>query len=350
MGSVTIYHVAKAARVSPSTVSNVLNGRVDRMLPQTRRRVEHAMKRLDYRPNRTARRLRTGRVASIGLIVPSVANPFWGAFARHIEAAALAVGYHVLLCNSERDPERERSYVDELWAEGIRGIVLCTSLPSLAHLSDKLDDGLSLVAFDRTAQVGDPPQVVNISLDNAVGAQLATRHLLALGHRRFAFVSGSLKSINRRDRLRGFSEALRSEDLDPEQAQIWSGGNLSPDADLDAAGLGRAAATDLLAGDPQTRPTAIVAVNDMCALGICAGVRDAGLEVGRDVSVTGFDDIVLANLVYPALTTIRQPLEAMAEAAFDHVRRRIEGSPLTGESLLMRPELIVRQSTGPAPH
>ena len=93
----------------------------------------------------------------------------------------------------------------------------------------------------------------------------------------------------------------------------------------------------------------MIAVNDMCALGICAGVRDAGLEVGRDVSVMGFDDIVLADLVYPALTTIRQPLEAMANLSFDHVRRRVEGGTMTGESLLMRPELIVRQSTGPPP-
>ena len=116
--AVTIYQVAEAAGVSPSTVSNVLNGRDGRMLPQTRRRVEQAMTELGYHPNRAARQLRTGRSSAIGLIVPSVANPFWGAFARHLEAAALAQGYHVLLCNSERDPARERTYVEELWADG----------------------------------------------------------------------------------------------------------------------------------------------------------------------------------------------------------------------------------------
>lgn len=345
--AVTIYQVAEAAGVSPSTVSNVLNGRDGRMLPQTRRRVEQAMSELGYHPNRAARQLRTGRSSAIGLIVPSVANPFWGAFARHLEAAALAQGYHVLLCNSERDPARERTYVEELWADGLRGIVLCTSLPSLEHLSDKVADGLSLVAFDRTAQVGDPDSVVNISIDNVVGAQLATRHLVELGHRRIAFVSGSLGSVNRRERHRGFAEAARAAGLSSDEATTWTG--LDDYADLDAAGLGRAAAAELLALPPSTRPTAVLTMNDMAALGVCAGARDAGLTVGRDISVIGFDDMVVAELTTPALTTVRQPLDDMARAAFEHLQRGLSEGAGTGASLLVRPELVVRESTGPAP-
>src|SRR5688572_11656402 len=132
MSGVTIHQVAREAGVSPSTVSNVLNGRSERMLPQTRARIEEAIEKLGYRPNRAARQLRTGRIQVIGLVVPSVANPFWGTFARHLEGAALADGYHLLLCNSERDPLRERRYLEELWADGIRGVVLCSSLPSLS--------------------------------------------------------------------------------------------------------------------------------------------------------------------------------------------------------------------------
>jgi DNA-binding LacI/PurR family transcriptional regulator len=193
----------------------------------------------------------------IGLVVPSVANPFWGTFARHLEGAALAEGYHVLLCNSERDPDRERGYIEELWADGIRGVVLCSSLPSLHHVMPLVDKGLSLVAFDRTA------------------------------------------------------------------------------------------AADLLGADHPS--TAIVGINDMCALGISAGIRVAGLRVGEDISVVGFDDIVLADLAVPPLTTVRQPLADMAAAAFTHLRESVEGeTPGAGRSLLMRPELIVRQSTGPA--
>lgn len=346
MGGVTIYQVAAKAGVSPSTVSNLLNGRAGRMLPATRRRVEAAIEQLGYRPNRAARQLRTGRNQVIGLVVPSVANPFWGTFARHLEATALEAGYHVLLCNSEREPDRERRYVDELWSDGIRGIVLCSSLPDLSHLMPVVDEGLHLVAFDRTAQAGDHESLVNISLDNVLGGRIAAQHLLDLGHERLAFVSGALGSVNRRERFRGFSDALEDAGLDPAKALVWSGGPSHRYGDLDAAGLGRTAAAELLAASEP--PTAIVAVNDMCALGVCAGIRDAGLRVADDVSVIGFDDIVLADLAAPALTTIRQPLAEMAAAAFEHLRAGIDsGDPMPGQSLLMRPELVVRASTSP---
>jgi DNA-binding LacI/PurR family transcriptional regulator len=348
---VTIHQVAAEAGVSPSTVSNVLNGRSDRMLPQTRERVEQAIARLGYRPNGPARQLRTGRSQVVGLVVPSVANPFWGTFARHIEAAALLAGYRVLLCNSERDPVRERDYLDELWADGIRGVVLCSSLPSLEHVLPLVERGLVLVAFDRTAQAGDPTALVNISVDNAIGSELATRHVLELGHRRLAFVSGSLRSVNRRARLRGFETALEAFGLTTADALIWSGGPEDRVGDLDFPDLGRAAARELL--DAQHPPTAFIAVNDMCALGVSAAARDAGLRVGEDVSVVGFDDIVLADLATPPLTTIRQPLPAMANAAFAHLRAGIEQHEqrdgAAGQSLLIRPELVVRASTGPVP-
>lgn len=346
MSGVTIYQVAKAAGVSPSTVSNVLNGRDGRMLPATRQRVVKAMSDLGYQPNRAARQLRTGRAHAVGLIVPSVANPFWGAFARDFESAALRHGYNVLLCNSSRDPNRELAYVNELWADGLRGVVLCSSLPSLAHLRDKIQAGLTLVAFDRTAQPDDPPSVLNISIDNVIAARLATDHLLDLGHRRIAFISGDLDTINRRDRYRGFRESLVSAGITADDIVSWSDPEGS--VDLDAAELGRRAAVRLLRGD--SPPSALVAINDMCALGVCAGVRDAGMRVGRDVSVVGFDDIVLAELASPALTTVRQPLRQMAEQAFSGLLAGIEGDGMPSGSVLTTPELIVRESTSPPQH
>ncbi|MGW8882691.1 LacI family DNA-binding transcriptional regulator, partial [Streptomyces mirabilis] len=219
MSGVTIHQVAEAAGVSASTVSNVLNGRTDRMQAATLARVEQVIEQLSYRPNRAARMLRTGRIKVIGLIVPSVANPFWGALARELEAIALAEGYHVLLCNSERDAARELKYGEELLADGVSGVVLCSSLPSLDHMTPLLSRGLKMVAFDRTAQAGDPPSLASISVDNAMGAEIATRHLIELGHRRLAFVSGSVNSVNRRERLRGFQAALEAAGLDPADAQ-----------------------------------------------------------------------------------------------------------------------------------
>jgi DNA-binding LacI/PurR family transcriptional regulator len=159
--------------------------------------------------------------------------------------------------------------------------------------------------------------------------------------------------VNRRARFRGFDAALEEFGLSTADAVVWSGGTQDHYGDrfgdLDFPDLGRTAARELLtSGRP---PTAIVAINDMCALGIIAGARDAGLAVGTDLSVVGFDDIVLADLATPPLTTIRQPLPAMADAAFAHLRAGVEGggSPPNGGSLLLRPELVVRSSTGPVP-
>jgi DNA-binding LacI/PurR family transcriptional regulator len=348
VAGVTIYQVAREAGVSPSTVSNLLNGRSGRMQTATRERIEQAINRLGYRPNRAARELRTGRAQVIGLVVPSVANPFWGSFARYVEGAALAQGLRVLLCNSERQPDREREYIETLWDDGVRGVVLCSSLPSLDHVSPLVERGLALVAFDRTAQAGDPRGLVNISIDNVIGAQLATRHLLELGHRRIAFVSGSLASVNRTERHRGFTAALRRAGVPDGDAMIWSAGETQPAdyGDLDAAGMGRTAAQQLLGST--NPPTAIVAINDMCALGVCAGIRDTGHTVGTEISVVGFDDIALADLAYPPLTTIRQPLDSMAQAAFSHLIARLHDNTGPGQSVLVAPELVVRASTGPA--
>lgn len=342
-GRVTIHDVAQAAKVSPSTVSNFLNGRSERMNPKTRRRVENAITKLGYRPSKVARQLRTGHAMTIGLVVPSVANPFWGAFARHLERNALADGYHLLLCNSQRDPERELGYVEEMWSDGIRAVVLCSSLPSVEHVVPLIESGLSIVTFDRTPQATDPPGLANISVDNVVGAELATTHLLELGHRRLAFVSGALDSMNRQARYRGFCLALERAGLDPATVPTWE----APEGtygDRDISELGKQAAIELL--QSANPPTAIVAVNDMCAFGVCAGARSLGIEVGRQLSVTGFDDIVLADLTSPPLTTVRQPLEDLAAAAFQHLKAAIDGSlPTHGRSLTMRPELIVRGST-----
>ncbi|NED94321.1 LacI family transcriptional regulator [Phytoactinopolyspora alkaliphila] len=345
MADVTIQHVAKAAGVSPSTVSNLLNGRAHLMLPETRQRVEQAIEELGYQPNRSARNLRTGRTRTIGLVVPSVGNPFWGTFARYVESAALAEGYNVLLCNSERDPNREQRYIEELWSDGIRGLVLCSSLPSLDHVSALMKRGLQMVAFDRTAQIGDPDTLVSISIDNTVGSELATTHLTGLGHQRLAFVSGALGSVNRKDRFRGFAAALERAGL-PSEGTLWPGAAEQRFGDVESAELGRQAARELLSADEP--PTGIVAINDMCALGVCRGVRDAGLEVAKDVSVVGFDDIVLADLYDPPLTTVRQPMQDMAAMAISELKARVEDSGTShGRSLLLRPELIVRESTAP---
>ncbi|MBI5302859.1 MAG: LacI family DNA-binding transcriptional regulator [Chloroflexi bacterium] len=341
---VTIEDVARLANVSASTVSNLLNGRTERMRPETLDRVQHAIEQLGYSPNRTARYLKTGHIEMIGVIVPSVANPFYGAFARCIEQAALKHGYQILLGNSERDPERERRYAEEMWSHGIRGLITGSSPLALTHLASLVERGLCIVAFDRSEQSSDALTIDSISVDNVRAAQIATQHLISLGHRRIGFLTGPVRTINRLQRLGGYRRALTDAGIAHDPDLIWEKSLASGFGDTEGIELGRQGVTELLGR--ANRPTALVAINDMYALGAYAGARDLGRRIPDDLSIVGIDDIVLAQVVDPPLTTVRQPLNEMAATAVETIIQRIENkSSDAPQHVTLAPELIVRKST-----
>lgn len=346
---VTIEDVALLAQTSASTVSNVLNGRLDRMRPETRDRIERAMEQLGYTPNQVARQLKTGQVPIIGLVVPSVANPFWGAFAQAVEEAARTRGYQVLLGNSERDPAREERYAESLLAHGIRGVIFGSSPLSLDHVSGLVDRGLSAVVFDREMRRGDARSrsvIDSISVDNVLGARIATEHLTSLGHRRVGFLSGPLRTASRLGRLAGYRAGLEAAGIEPLPALVWEGSPAHGFGDVEGSDFGRTGARDLLnVAEP---PTALFAINDMYALGAYAGARDLGLRVPEDVSVVGFDDIFLAEVAQPPLTTVRQPLRDMLQSTVGFLIDRLEGRRTgPGEQTVIVPELVIRHSTAP---
>jgi DNA-binding LacI/PurR family transcriptional regulator len=344
----TMREVARRAGVSPSTVSNLLNGRDKRMAASTRRRILAAIEELGYQPNSAARQLRTGQVKTIGLVVPSVANPFWGSFAKAVEGQALKFDQQILLCNAERDPAREQAYVDELWAGGVRAVIIGSSLPSFDHLRSAVERGMRLVAFDREPQVGDPPGLITVSVDNRLGGIMATRHLLSLGHQKIGFISGAIATVSRRQRLAGYSEALQDADVPFRPELVWTEGPSHDFGDVDSADRGQQAMKALLRiNDP---PTAVVAINDMYAIGACAAVHEEGLRVPQDVSVVGFDDIMIAALYNPPLTTIRQPLEEMTRYAVEAIQR-LQHDPAAGQAaaVLMGPSLVIRKSAAARP-
>jgi len=342
----TLRDVARLADVSLSTVSNVLNGHYDQMRRETKERVEEAIARLGYAPNGVARQLKTGRAPVIGMMVPSVANPFWGAFAQHIEEAALTRGYHVLLCNTERDPAVEAQYADALWSYGVRGLILGSAPLAFDHFRAIAERGMAIVAFDGQARDADGVIVDSVGVDNQFGVWTATRHLLALGHRRIGLVSGPLKTINRLDRLEGYRRALHEAHVTVNPALVWEGDSGRGFGDIEGIELGRRGARALLS-DPNP-PTALIGINDMYALGAYAGARDVGFRVPDGVSVIGFDDIVLAAIVEPPLTTVRQPLQAMMRIAVEMLTGRIEGTRIgLPAHLTLKPELIIRGSAAP---
>jgi DNA-binding LacI/PurR family transcriptional regulator len=314
------------------------------MRPETLDRVQHAIEQLGYSPNRTARYLKTGHVEMIGVIVPSVANPFYGAFARCIEQAALKHGYQILLGNSERDPERERRYAEEIWSHGIRGLVTGSSPLALTHLAGLVERGLCIVAFDRQEQSSDALLIDSISVDNVRAAQIATEHLISLGHRRIGFLTGPVRTINRLQRLAGYRRALVDASIAYDATLVWEKTLTSGFGDTEGVELGRQGIGELFQRAHQ--PTAIVAINDMYALGAYAGARDLGLRVPDDLSIVGIDDIILAQVVDPPLTTVRQPLTEMAAMAVETILHRIqEKSNDAPQHVTLAPELVVRKST-----
>lgn len=337
----TIRHVAAVAEVSQSTVSNFLNGRQMKMRPSTRQRIEVAIRELGYQRNTAARQLRTGQVQTIGLIVPSVANPFWGEVAHAVEKQALRDDRRILLCNSERDTVREAAYLSELWADGVRAVIVGTSLPEVDHLMPAIERGMQLIMMDREAQPSDPMELVSITTDNYTGTLLAAKHLIELGHRRIGFITGRMATISRHQRFTGYRAALKDAGIHFADELVWLDTDEGGYGDSDGYERGLEGANVLLGLDEP--PTAIVALNDMYAIGACAAARRRGLRVPDDMSVVGFDDIFVARLVDPPLTTIAQPVERIAEEALRVIATGVGIHPHLGGPML--PSLVVRDST-----
>ena len=344
----TIRDVARRAGVSPTTVSNALNGRTGRLSAATAERLRKACEELGFVPDELGRQLQRGHAKMIGLIVPSVANPFWGEFVRAAEEAARPSDFTVLSVSSDRIQERERAYTESMYRLGIRAILFGSSPMSLNHLSTWSAEGLNIVVFDRRFRRGDLQGIDCVTVDNRKGGYLATRALVDLGHRHIGFLSGPIKTASRRDRFTGYRRALTDVGIELDPGWVWAGSGETAFGDPEGGDLGRAGALDLLSKDPSL--TALVAINDIYAIGAYAGIRSTGRSVPADVSVTGFDDILMSRLLEPALSTVRQPIWEMAEAAVNRLIARVEGKADPGPLRQQwSPEFIHRGSVAPPP-
>ena len=344
-----IKDVAAAAKVSIGTVSNVLNGRHGKMRPETRQRVLDAIESLGYTPSVAAQQLKSGRSRTLGLIVPSVANPFWGAVSHHIEHAAAEQNYMVLVCNAERDPTIEAAYAETLRANAVHGMIFASSPMDFEHLRTAVERGVRIAAFDRRSRGALALVSCSVGIEQEMGGKLAGRHLIGLGHRRIGFISGPLETSSRKGRLKGLQEALTSAGLGMNERHVWARSIVPGFGDTEGSEVGRIAVRELLMQpDP---PTAVFCINDMYALGAYAGARDVGARVPEDLSVIGFDDIVFSEIMQPALTTIRQPIKEMAAAVVRALVHELEGDPDDPEAperhVQVTPSLIVRASTAP---
>lgn len=338
----TIADVARYAGVSVSTVSNLLNGRVDRMRRDTLERIEAAIQTLGYRPNRAAQQLKTGHTPMLGLLVPSIANPMYGYIAREIETSAQERhGHRVLLGNTHRNKDKETGFFDDLLDHGVRGVIVISSLVDERHFESAVQRGLVMVSYDRRATPGAASAIDHVSVDNFEAAHLATTHLITHGHKRLAFVTASGQTMSRGEKIKGFFAAAEAAGL-RDRASVIDGSISSEYGDSEMADVGRALAARI-AADRQ-RPTGIVAVNDLLAFGLLAGFRDAGLEVPADVSVVGMDGLFLSALTSPGLTTVRLPVPQMAQTIVERVIGRMADPSIAPAEFLFKPDLVVRES------
>nr|BBH51077.1 LacI-transcription regulator [Hydrogenophaga sp.] len=337
----TIEDVARVAGVSISTVSNVLNRREGRMRADTLERVRKAIDDLGFRPNQSARHLKTGHMAMIGLLVPSIANPFFGTLARWIEAVANERGYGVMLCNTQREAARELAYAQALMALGVRGVVIGSALQAQEHLSPLIERGLAVVSFDRTAREA-TSTMDYVSVDNHRCGSLAAEHLLALGHRELAYVTAPLRAVSRSERLEGVRQACRAAGA---HLQVHTASTPLGQIDMEMTALGHAAAVALQASDRV--PTGYIAMNDLVAVGLLSGLEQCGRRVPQDVSVMGIDNLFLDSFLRPGLTSIGHPTEQLATAAIDCLLARIHNPDALAHERVFLPELIQRGTTAP---
>ena len=336
----TIREVADRAGVSISTVSRVVNQTVP-VDPVTEERVREAIATLGYRPNLLARSFRRRVTHTIGLLVPDNSNPFFAEVARVIEDAGFAEGYNVILCNSDLSEAKESSYLDVLLAKRVDGLILIsTGLVPHASGIDVMDHifeaGVPCVVVDR--DLGELP-VDQVLVDNHRGGYLAGQYLIGLGHRRFACVAGPSDVTPSAGRIAGFLRALAE-----------AGVALVPDALMRANGRhdgGVSATEELLRRGVDF--TAVFAFNDLMAIGVIGTLQRAGHRVPGDVSVIGFDDIPQAAALFPAVTTVAQPIAVMGRHSVRLLLDRIARRDAPCQRVVLSTTLVERESCGPAP-
>lgn len=322
----TIADVAARSGVSTATVSRILSGSAPAR-PETRDRVIAAARELGYQPSGVARALKRRETRTLGLVVTDVTNPFYPQVVRAAEVAAHERGYGLILANGEDDPARELAHLDLLVERRVDGIVVASSAMTRHHAARLRAIAVPVVLVNDPITGSGLPA---ITADHRLGTRLATRHLVALGHRRIGHIGAPDAHVAASLRRRGVIDGMRG--IGVPVVVAGDGG---------VAG-GAAAGAELL----RAGVTGIVAYNDLTAIGALRGLRDAGARVPEDVSLIGFDDIPMAAWTDPPLTTVRQDTAALGRWAVERVLRALAGDR-EADRILLEPELVIRGSTGP---
>ncbi len=332
----TLADVAAAAQVHKATASRALNPATSNLVnAETARRVRTMARRLGYMPNAAASGLRTRRSSSIGVVVPDLTNPLFPPIVRGIEDVLTTRGYVALLANTDNDDERELKAIDALRARRVDGYIVATARRSHPLLEDMSHWGAPIVLVNRTTVRAGISSVLG---NDAAGIRAAVDHLFQLGHRQIVHLAAPDYLSTGRVRAEAFAEAMH------EHRAAGRRRNAIVPCDSYSVSAGYAAASQLLAA--QTGVTAIVAANDLIALGALKALRDRAMNCPDDVSVVGFNDMPFVDQLNPPLTTLRVPQYAAGVAAAELLLDQLANPKATTKSVLLPIELVVRGSTG----
>jgi len=331
--ALTIRDVAKAAGVSTATVSNVLNktGKVGR---HTHHAVLSAVKKLGYFPNAHARHLASRDSRTLGIIVSDIVNPFFPEVIKGFETRARQLGYDAILSDTNYDPRRTQEAAERMMEHNVRGVAIMTSEISLRLIHELARRRIAVTFLDLAPARG---HVSKLRIDYYSGMKQIVEYLHKMGHRRIAFVAGRAKLKSNVARLESYEKCMRNLDLEP-------GPVIAGDLRFEG-GLAAGAAIAKLS----PRPTAVMAVNDLTAVGVLKGLLKAGLRVPEDISVTGFDNTRLAEYSNPSITTVDVHRDMLGQMAADALHELSAASKPAGREYQIPAELILGDSSGPAP-
>lgn len=328
-----IRDIAKETGVSTATVSHVINN-TRFVSEETRQKVLKVIERSGYTPNAHARNLASKNNHTFGLILSDISNPFFPDLVKSIQERAIELGYDITMANTNYDPDRTVASVQRMLEQRVSGVAVMTSEMDGALVKRLAAREIAVVFLD-VGQVGQ--FVSNIVVNYEKGIRAGVEHLLELGHRRIAYISGPLRLKSAQRRHLAFKRTMKKYESSLHTEPFFYEG------DFKASG-GRQAVEQML--QQKMRPTAIVAANDLMAIGAMSELRKAGLRVPEDISVVGFDDILFAALTDPPLTTIGIPREEIGRAAVEALLHTAKNENKQGHEYKINPKLIVRESTG----
>jgi DNA-binding LacI/PurR family transcriptional regulator len=327
--------VADISGLSPATVSRVVTGH-GRVSPESRQRIFDAMRQAGF--GLAAEKL-------VGLIIPDTSNPYFGNLGMIFQEQLGRLGVRVLTASSEGRPDRELQLVSEFGQLGVRGLIYISGGPPRVSVQDVLAaSDIPVVAFDRYI---DGDNLDFVTVDSRRGIARAVDYLVTLGHKRIGHIKGLQGTRNCIDRWEAFTESLERNEIELDDAWVWQGDY--------SFGSGRAAAEEMFYGCDGDLPTAVLAANDLMALGFMQRLQQEGMSIPRDLSVVGFDNVETTEWVHPRLTTVEQPVGALAYHAIAFLMERIrhhEESPgvvFPARSEELEPQLIPRESTAGPP-